>query len=93
MEKHDKYNGWTNYETWTVKLWIDNDDSFIWGLLIEAYQDDGNGKKDVYGLAQRIREEIEEGNPLDEPSMYNQLLSAALSEVNWQEIAQSLLEE
>ncbi len=21
----EKYNGWTNYETWVVKLWIDND--------------------------------------------------------------------
>jgi len=21
------YNGWTNYETWTVVLWIDNDES------------------------------------------------------------------
>jgi hypothetical protein len=21
----DRYNGWTNYETWDLKLWIDND--------------------------------------------------------------------
>ena len=20
-----KYSGWTNYETWLVKLWLDND--------------------------------------------------------------------
>ncbi len=23
--KEDRYNGWTNYETWAVSLWIDND--------------------------------------------------------------------
>lgn len=25
--KYTTYNGWTNYETWAVKLWIDNDQS------------------------------------------------------------------
>ena len=24
---HKDYNGWTNYETWNVKLWMDNDES------------------------------------------------------------------
>jgi hypothetical protein len=25
-EKDRTYNGWSNYETWNFKLWLDNDD-------------------------------------------------------------------
>ena len=25
MIQSNKYNGWTNYETWNVALWLDND--------------------------------------------------------------------
>ena len=86
-----EYNGWTNYETWTVKLWMD--ESCYWEGIAEEYRDSDSGEKDIYGLAQRIKEEIEENNPLNEASMYSQLLNGALSEVNWREIAESLLEE
>lgn len=27
MSKDAKYNGWKNYETWAVALWIDNEES------------------------------------------------------------------
>ena len=26
--ENDEYNGWTNYPTWNVALWIDNEESF-----------------------------------------------------------------
>ena len=29
-----KYNGWANYETWVVKLWIDNDE-----VMLKSWQD------------------------------------------------------
>ena len=35
-----EYNGWTNYETWNVALWIQNDYSFYsLALHCDDYQD------------------------------------------------------
>ena len=81
------YNGWTNYETWAVNLWIDNDG------MDEEVRERVSGL-DEYRAGKAIQEMIEELNPLaDEASMFSDLLSGALSEVNWQEIAEHYLEE
>ena len=46
-----------------------------------------------YRLADHLEDEFEEHSPITDSSVYADLLSAALSEVNWQEIAKSLLED
>jgi hypothetical protein len=47
----------------------------------------------VAGLASRLKEELEEGNPLGEQAtLYADMLGAALSDVNWHEIAEHYLE-
>ena len=43
----DRYNGWTNYETWNVALWIRNDE----GLYHEA-----RGCKDYPEFIERMRQ-------------------------------------
>jgi hypothetical protein len=35
--QEDRYNGWKNYQTWNVALWINNDEG-LYGLSLE-YQD------------------------------------------------------
>ena len=33
-----EYNGWTNYETWNVALWMDNDEtSYQYALIAKDY--------------------------------------------------------
>ena len=89
--KRKEYNGWTNYETWVTKLWMDNNQESYnyYQELAEEY------RKQPYELSQRIKEEFEEANPLNEleSSVFHDLLNSAISNINWYEIAESLLEE
>ena len=98
MERKEagKYNGWTNYETWAVSLWIDNEASSYryWRQEAARYQQDIADKEDaICGLAGQLKQEISDEAPTDEPSVYSDLLNAALSEVNWAEIAENWLRE
>lgn len=102
-----EYNGWTNYETWAVNLWMDNEESSqryysqmadrVWGRTcpIEVFNKSEAAR---FRLADIIKDEYEEGQQqmLEvakvQASVWADLLNAALSEVNWAEIANSLLE-
>lgn len=102
----NKYEGWTNYETWAVALWIDNDKlrHQCWReAAAEARQHAPTCRQVVEGiwpidnaarflLAEWLKEDIIDEAPLDTPTVYSDLLNSALGEVNWQEIADHLLE-
>lgn len=93
------YNGYKNYETWDVSLWLDNEERLYnyWlrrarNLLgaNEGYED---GENYALGLlAKQIEEEIEELNPVDGNSVYSDLLTHALGVVEWREVAASFIE-
>ncbi len=96
-----KYNGWTNYETWAVKLWMDNsegDQQFFKEMANEAIKTEivgTNGQNMAcYHLSQSLKDYFDEANPLgDQATCFTDLLNAALSEVNWYEIAQTLIDD
>jgi hypothetical protein len=89
------YEGWTNYETWLVPLWIDNDcGTYQQRLaLVQEVQKTQPEDRQARELADRLKEWIEEENPCSESSLHRDLLGAALSEVNWLEIAEHFLAE
>ena len=89
------YNGWKNYETWAVKLWMDNDSGSYdyWQErtqeLIDRDPDDKDGA--IYDLSKAIESETKENAPELGATVYADLFNAALSEVDWYEIAESLV--
>ena len=100
MTNEQKYNGWTNYETWNVKLWLDND-----GTVENIFKDqaqtfynealeDNRRNRAIYILADSIKDFVEDENPLiDQANMFADMLNAALRNVNWFEIAESIFDD
>ena len=99
MSDDNKYNGWSNYETWCVNLWLDNDE-YSQNLLrslaenaIEEAQFDGSDKNHaVYECSKEICSHVEEGMPEVE-GVFADLLNSALSEVDWFEIAEYVVND
>ena len=94
MSNEREYNGWTNYETWVVKLWIDNDQGSQEYWLHAARQarkhNVTNPDAARYELQELLKDEHEEQSP-EVVGVYADLLNASLCEVNWREIAKNLL--
>jgi hypothetical protein len=93
------YQGWSNYETWCVKLWIDNEEGshLYWGERArERYEESKEENDELHAarcaLADELKEAFEDAAP-ELQGMWADLLNAALSEVNWYEMAGSMLED
>jgi len=81
------YNGWSNYETWLVKLWMDTEEGSY-----RYWTDTAEGLA-KHELAELLKEYHEEYRPDLGASVWADMLNAAFSEVDWGEIADNLLED
>ena len=91
------YNGWTNYETWCVNLWLTNDE-YSEGELRRIVNDrpinSMVGDIDVSTVMKAdilkdwVMESDEYPSRMDSSSMFTDLLCAALENVNWREIVE-----
>ena len=96
------YNGWTNYETWNLALWIGNEpgpEEFWRETAREAFEetdeDDTPGRR-IEDVACRVADMLERETKDNAPAVegfYGDVMTAALGEVNWYEIAKNWCEE
>ena len=98
------YQGWTNQETWKVALWLSDNEyecnhhmpdlTRVAYELAHATAYSTRDQNATLRLSASLRAHVEEMNPLsDQASLWSDLLTAALSAVNWHEIAESYIEE
>jgi len=94
------YNGWTNYETWCVNLHLNNTqaDQEFWAERARFCMTHNNPDNDYLDarceLAEAMQDAFLEKYDEQKPdsSVLADLLQAALSEVNWHEIATAFVD-
>jgi len=87
---NDNYNGWTNYETWNVALYLDNDEG-IYNFMLEGLRHLLAERNDDWtGISlQELRELVQSafrGDSTPDGVRLNH------SEIDWSEISDKLLE-
>jgi hypothetical protein len=106
MSDNNPYNGYNTYEAWCVSLWLNNDEGTHRFWLTEAEQVRAAAKEcppvkdgiwtpaqaEQFLLADRLKNHLNDQSPLTEPSLYSDLLNAALAAVEWPEVADEFLE-
>ncbi len=104
-EEEKGYNGWTNYETWNCKLWMDNSqgDQEYWSEQAQdaykyarADQYFTQEEKAVLNLSMTLEEYFDENmeeQGIQVSGFYQDILNSSLREINWHEIAKSLIKD
>ena len=88
MSNND-YNGWANYETWNINLWIQNDEGFYNAMvaeltdILDSHENDWENVSyaEVRGM---VRNVIGSKTPDG--------VSTSHSDIDWAEISDALLE-
>ncbi|MBF0099661.1 MAG: hypothetical protein HQK77_02010 [Desulfobacterales bacterium] len=82
--------GWSNYITWNVYMWIKNNPE--WYAQIEKECLFGN--ESIFEKTERLKVLIQELNPLaKQDTLFADLLSFGLDQVNWYELIEHFLKK
>ena len=95
MTNPNKYNGWTNYETWLCNLWFDN---FEFSDMLDMF-DGVEDKADIQiRIEDYIKEYVEEFvesylAPGDTHGFIHDMLNSAIQEVDFRDIAEHYVDD
>lgn len=100
----EDYNGYTNYETWAVALHIDNDQYFsdLINTQVKEICENATGNEILsvevsarYDVSQFLKEQIQEFMGIDdmENGLALDLLNAAISQIDWYDLARHYMQE
>ena len=89
--KDNKYNGWTNFETWNFNLWITNEEVDYKYALEMAGE-----STDRWELSKKLEEWAEnmaEYHLTKHSSFIHDMVNSSIKEVNFYEVAEHLWED
>jgi hypothetical protein len=89
-----EYNGWSNYPTWAVKLWLDNEE--VWyNAMLTVVSQAKTAENPVAFLSERLEHFCERVVGLQAPAsgMTSDVFGWAIEQINWREIAKAYLED
>jgi hypothetical protein len=90
----ETYNGYTNYQTWDVVLWVRNDEGY-YDMVLDALKYITQEHEDITEQADALQEFIETELMFtsDPVGIAADLLQNAVSYINWYEVLEALLED
>lgn len=94
MTDTTEYQGWTNRATWLVNLWLNNE-QHVYDAAREAVRRAAEAGERIDDALEAFVSEITDTSEIldenfDGRGMVFELLSLALSQVNWSEVAESI---
>jgi hypothetical protein len=91
----EDYNGWKNYPTWAVHLWLTNEESdydYWRNATLGVLREDWGDRKPRGIIADRLKDAVRGREESGGSSMGADLLGYAFDCVDWNEIADAWIE-
>ena len=86
----ESYCGWSNYDTWNFKLWLDNEQNtqeMVLNAVKYAYKTFDKNYEAIYHIQKFLEQYAIENAPELQNGFYSDILSASIRSVNYHQIA------